>query len=452
MTLPTVFRGLSIPFHYRGDPNANPPIPPFGWTGGDLPAGVDRTQTYQSIIGGTGYFGRFGGYAGIYQNLRKHDPRFPTPEHLLSLIKIGNVDNVGEMTQVTDGSTLIKEALLADDPRPLWLVTGGGTNTIAAALSQAAQQYQNTPRWPQIRKHIIDTTHVYIILDQDPTFGSYIKVYWPDLDVVVSRFEFYGIAYAPTRSLFDPPDELNYFSAPFEAQIARGPMLAAYPLTTATDAGPLGSMLSDGDAPMYFELLPNGLRSEVNPGWGGWGGRYAHVAPNGWCDIPAYFQNPVYNFYGSTSPTPNVEDSGSGSTSPIIQAGYPFARWIPAIQNDMLSRSQWQTADYAHANHPPAVFVPFWELNITATPGQPVKLHALAADPGYRNLTTLWWQYLEAGTYPNPVKINNANCLDAFMLMPADAVRGQTINLILQVTNDGVPPLTRYQRVVVTCR
>jgi len=38
------------------------------------------------------------------------------------------------------------------------------------------------------------------------------------------------------------------------------------------------------------------------------------------------------------------------------------------------------------------------------------------------------------------------------MLMPQDAVSGQTINLILQVTNDGVPPLTRYQRVVVTCK
>src|ERR1700751_3779962 len=97
----------SSEFHYRGDPNAKPPIPPFDWTGGDLPAGVDRTQTYQNIISGTGYFGRFGGYAAIYQNLRKHDPRFPTPEHLLSLIKIGNVDNVGEMTMITDGLNLI---------------------------------------------------------------------------------------------------------------------------------------------------------------------------------------------------------------------------------------------------------------------------------------------------------------------------------------------------------
>ena len=36
--------------------------------------------------------------------------------------------------------------------------------------------------------------------------------------------------------------------------------------------------------------------------------------------------------------------------------------------------------------------------------------------------------------------------------MPQMLSYGQTINLILQVTNDGVPPLTRYQRVVVTCR
>jgi hypothetical protein len=231
-------------------------------------------------------------------------------------------------------------------------------------------------------------------------------------------------------------------------------MLAAYPLSTNTaNSGPPGTLLSDGDSPMYYLLLPNGLRSEVNPAWGGWGGRYAQVTGGGWSDIPAYFQNPVYNVYGSIPPsTPYVTDSGSGSTSPTIAEGYPFGRWIPAIQNDMLSRSQWQTADYAHANHPPVVFVPFEEQNICAAPGQGVFLHGLVADPGYHNLTTLWWQYLEAGTYPNAVTINNANSLNAFVVVPANAAPGQTIHLILQVTNDGAPPLTRYQRVVITCR
>src|SRR5262249_39545081 len=104
----------SSEFHYRGDPQANPPIPPYQWSGYDLPPGVNRLQTYQDIIRGPRYFGRFGGYAAAYPSLVKHDSRYQTPEYLLTLIKVGNVDNVGEMTKVTEGSTFIKNALLSD--------------------------------------------------------------------------------------------------------------------------------------------------------------------------------------------------------------------------------------------------------------------------------------------------------------------------------------------------
>jgi len=31
-------------------------------------------------------------------------------------------------------------------------------------------------------------------------------------------------------------------------------------------------------------------------------------------------------------------------------------------------------------------------------------------------------------------------------------MRSQPIHLILQVTDDGTPPLTRYQRVIITCK
>jgi hypothetical protein len=36
------------------------------------------------------------------------------------------------------------------------------------------------------------------------------------------------------------------------------------------------------------------------------------------------------------------------------------------------------------------------------------------------------------------------------MQVPADATPGQTIQLVLEATDDGRPALTRYQRVVVT--
>jgi Protein of unknown function (DUF1593) len=434
----------SSEFHYRGEPHANPPIPPHGWSGGDLPPGVNRIQTYQNIIEGTGYFGRFGGYAAAYPGLVKNDPRYPTPEHLLSLIKVGNVDDVGEMTKVTDGSTLVKNALLADDPKPLWLVTGGGTNTICAALSQLAQQYQNTPRWDTIRKHVIANTHVYIILNQDNTFADYIKVYWPDLDVVLNRFQFAALAYGWKE--FTTTGEQPYLEAPFEARIARGPMLGAYPL--ASD----GSFNSDGDAPMYFQLLPTGLRSIENPTWGGWGGRFHQVINNGWCHVPADFITPNDTFSDFPPAPPYVTVSGSGSTSALVQDGYPLARWIPAVQNDMLARSEWPFADYAHANHPPVVFITSDRQNISAAAGELVNLSGQATDPDGNQLSVQWWQYLEAGTYPKSVKIQNSNSLTPYLFMPADAVSGQTIHVILQVTDDGKPPLTRYQRVVITCK
>jgi hypothetical protein len=38
------------------------------------------------------------------------------------------------------------------------------------------------------------------------------------------------------------------------------------------------------------------------------------------------------------------------------------------------------------------------------------------------------------------------------LVVPANAASGQTIHVILQVTDDGNPPLTRYQRVVITCK
>ena len=35
-------------------------------------------------------------------------------------------------------------------------------------------------------------------------------------------------------------------------------------------------------------------------------------------------------------------------------------------------------------------------------------------------------------------------------VVPADAQPGQTIHLILEVTDDGTPPLSSYQRVITT--
>jgi len=48
------------------------------------------------------------------------------------------------------------------------------------------------------------------------------------------------------------------------------------------------------------------------------------------------------------------------------------------------------------------------------------------------------------------VTLSSPSSLATTLQVPPDAVPGQTIQLVLEVTDDGRPVLTRYQRVVVT--
>ena len=69
-------------------------------------------------------------------------------------------------------------------------------------------------------------------------------------------------------------------------------------------------------------------------------------------------------------------------------------------------------------------------------------------DPDGNEVTVKWWQ-MPAGTYTGKVIINHANTLQAELEIPEDVKGGQTIHVILEVTDNGVPALTGYRRVVV---
>ena len=61
-----------------------------------------------------------------------------------------------------------------------------------------------------------------------------------------------------------------------------------------------------------------------------------------------------------------------------------------------------------------------------------------------------WRQYQEAGTYPKAVVIQPEGRFGARLRVPDDAAPGQTLHLILEVSDAGTPNLTRYERVVLT--
>jgi hypothetical protein len=61
-----------------------------------------------------------------------------------------------------------------------------------------------------------------------------------------------------------------------------------------------------------------------------------------------------------------------------------------------------------------------------------------------------WWQYTDADTYPGTVSFSNPETLTATFRVPTDATPGQTIHALIQVTDNGTPVLTSFQRVIVT--
>jgi len=76
-----------------------------------------------------------------------------------------------------------------------------------------------------------------------------------------------------------------------------------------------------------------------------------------------------------------------------------------------------------------------------------------SSDPDGNVLNYKWIYYPEAGTYDghhdiSAVPINNSNALKASFKVPADATSGNTIHVILIVTDDGKPELTRYRRII----
>lgn len=127
---------------------------------------------------------------------------------------------------------------------------------------------------------------------------------------------------------------------------------------------------------------------------------------------------------------------------------WPQLRWVEFLQNDFAARAERCVKNFEKANHPPVV-----RLNhpneLSAGIGQQVNFSGNATDPDGDQLKYRWWQYLEAGTYRNNVSIENANSKDATLIIPNDARAGDTVHIILEVTDSGTPHLARFQRLVV---
>jgi hypothetical protein len=79
--------------------------------------------------------------------------------------------------------------------------------------------------------------------------------------------------------------------------------------------------------------------------------------------------------------------------------------------------------------------------------GETVKLVATATDPDGDKLACKWWQYAAADSAATTVSIENSDSLDqAGFVAPNEP--GKQVHVILEVTDNGAPPLVGYQRFI----
>ena len=92
-------------------------------------------------------------YGKVHPNLINHDPRYPSPAHLLSVtsshLPVYGMSGVGEGKD-SAGSALLIAAVDKDDPRPVWVTVWGGAN----CLAQALWKVRNTRTASQLDKFI----------------------------------------------------------------------------------------------------------------------------------------------------------------------------------------------------------------------------------------------------------------------------------------------------------
>ena len=393
-------------------------------------------------------------YEKVYSNLVQHDENYPAPEYLRSVTFVGNVTAEGEMDSVTQGSQHIVNVLLDTmDDRPIWLQAWGGPNTIARALKTIEEQYPD--RMEEVAKKI----RLFMIWEQDSTYQAYIRPHWGKYNILtIISDQFEAIAYRWKKIV--PEECQSYLEAEWiEKHILKGhgPLCSLYHVHEKNDGDyKKGDFLSEGDSPSFLHNIITGLRNMEHPDWGGWGGRYVRVYENVFIDpVPEIgYKYPNGRWYANTAWGCTMLGKGFTSFNNQMVRDYykSIWRWVPAIQNDFAARADWCVKSYDEANHPPVVKVDS-PINIVAEPGDVINLSAKKSyDPDGNELSFYWWQYKEADSYEGEIEIKGKKASVAKIFIPKDVEAGETIHVICEATDNGNPPLTRYQRIVITVK
>jgi hypothetical protein len=293
----------------------------------------------------------------------------------------------------------------------------------------------------------------FFIWEQDSTYQDYIRPHWGKYQITtIISDQFEAIAY---RWKTCQPREMHpYFVGAWMKEnilFNHGPLCSLYKAHASGDRNfDDGDFRSEGDSPAFMHQIVTGLRSLESPDWGGWGGRYVRVRDNTWLD-PVPVDGYVYpegRWYASTAwgRTSSQQRATADTDKQHREYFQPIWRWSKAFQNDFAARADWCVKPYDQANHPPVVKLAH-DRDLKTRPGETLSLSAPGtADPVGDDLAYRWWQYEEADSVDSQIAIASEDAQQASFVVPNES--GKQVHIILEVTDNGTPPLVRYQRVV----
>lgn len=233
-------------------------------------------------------------YDEVDENLRKHDPRYPTAKELRAVTWEGRSGAWGAPAvgtkakplhdilgdgQDSEASNAIIRAVDRADPRPVWVCVWGGPREVAQAIWKV-----RATRSPAELERFLSKLRLYVIAKQDST-AQWLLDSFPDLFIILSEKNYMGMFWNMSGS--DPKlADLVWINA--NVRQGHGPLGAVYP---KSGWDPQYPGQQEGDTPSFLHLVSavRGVNDPEKPDQAGWGGKFVRpdTSRKHWFDDPA---------------------------------------------------------------------------------------------------------------------------------------------------------------------